>query len=264
MDLGIQGKVALVTGSTAGIGLAAAIALAKEGAEVVVNGRQEARVEEAVAAVRAAAPGAVVRGVAADLGTAAGAALLLKELPDVAILVNNMGVFEPVTFEEITDEAWLSIFETNVLSGVRLSRHYLPRMKQAGWGRIIFVSSESAVQIPSEMIHYGVTKLAQVGVARGMAELTVGTGVTVNTVLPGPTWSEGVERFVGQLAAANNITVAEQERDFFKSARPTSLLQRFETTEEIADMIAYVASARASGTNGATLRVEGGIIRAAL
>lgn len=264
MELGIKDKVALVTGSTAGIGLASAIALAREGAQVIVNGRQPARVEEAIAAVKQAAPGAAVTGVAADLGTAAGAAALIAAVPQLDILINNMGVFEPVAFEAITDEAWLSIFETNVLSGVRLSRHYLPRMLKAGWGRIIFVSSESAVQIPSEMIHYGVTKLAQVGVARGMAELTIGTGVTVNTVLPGPTWSEGVERFVEQLAQANGLSVAEQERDFFKTARPSSLLQRFATPAEVADMIAYVASERAAATNGASLRVEGGIIRAAL
>jgi NAD(P)-dependent dehydrogenase (short-subunit alcohol dehydrogenase family) len=264
MELGIQGKIALVTGSTAGIGLAAAVSLAREGAEVVVNGRSAARVEEAVGKVREAVPGATVRGIAADLGTAQGAAELIAQLPEVHILINNMGVFEPVEFEQITDEAWMAIFETNVLSGVRLSRHYFPRMKAANWGRIIFVSSESAVQIPAEMIHYGVTKLAQVGVARGLAELTVGTGVTVNTVLPGPTWSEGVERFVEQLAEANGLSVEEQERDFFKSARPSSLIQRFASTEEVADMIAYVASQRASATNGAALRVEGGIVRAAL
>ncbi|MBV9772353.1 MAG: SDR family oxidoreductase [Gemmatimonadetes bacterium] len=264
MELGIRGKRALVTGSTAGIGLAAARALAAEGAEVFVNGRTQARVDEAVRAVREAAPGAEVRGIAADLGTAEGCERALAEVPDVEILVNNLGIFAPTPFPEITDADWLRFFETNVLSGVRLARGYLPGMRARDWGRIVFVSSESAVQITAEMIHYGVTKTAQVAVARGLAETTVGTGITVNSVLPGPTASEGVSTFVGQMAEAQGVDFATMEREFFTTARPSSLLRRFATPDEVAAMIAYVCSTRASATNGAALRVDGGVVRSIL
>ncbi|MDC3955408.1 SDR family NAD(P)-dependent oxidoreductase [Polyangium jinanense] len=262
MDLGLTGKRALVTGSTAGIGLAAAHALASEGALVTVNGRTEARVQGAVDALRRALPGATIEGIAADLSTAAGCQALTSKLPDVDVLVNNMGIFEPKPFEEIPDEDWLRFFETNVLSGVRLSRHYVAGMRARNWGRVVFVSSESALQIPTEMIHYGMTKTAQLAVAKGLAETLRGTGVTVNSVLPGPTSSEGVGAFVAQLAAARGVDVATVEREFFATARPTSIIQRFATPDEVASMIAYVCSARASATTGAALLVDGGVVRA--
>jgi NAD(P)-dependent dehydrogenase (short-subunit alcohol dehydrogenase family) len=262
VELGLKGKRALVTGSTGGIGLAAARQLAAEGAAVVVNGRTEARVAAAVRRVCEAVPGAEVRGVAADLGTAAGCDAVIAQAPEVDVLVNNLGIFEPKPFEEITDADWLRFFETNVLSGVRLARHYLPGMRARDWGRIVFVSSESALQIPAEMIHYGMTKTAQLAVARGIAETTVGTGITVNSVLPGPTASEGVSTFVGQMAEARGVDFATMEREFFETARPSSLLRHFATPDEAAAMIVYVCSARASATNGAALRVDGGVVRA--
>ena len=262
MDLGIEGKGALVTGSTAGIGLAAAGALAREGARVVVNGRTDARVNQAVQELRAAVPGAEVEGVAADLGSAEGCAALVARVPAVDILVNNVGIFEPKPFEAIPDADWFRFFETNVLSGVRLSRQYVPGMRERNWGRVVFVSSESALQIPTEMIHYGMTKTAQLAIARGLAETLVGTNVTVNSVLPGPTASEGVGTFVADLATAEGTDTATVERSFFASARPSSILQRFATPDEVASMIAYVCSARASATTGAALRVDGGVVRA--
>jgi NAD(P)-dependent dehydrogenase (short-subunit alcohol dehydrogenase family) len=267
MDLRLRGKRAIVTGSTAGIGFAAAVALAREGAAVVVNGRTQQRVDAAVARVREQAGhrggGGEVSGVAADLSTAAGCDTLIRQVPDADVLVNNMGIFEPKPFEQIPDADWTRFFEANVMSGVRLSRHYLPRMLKGGWGRVVFVSSESAVQVPAEMIHYGMTKTAQVAIARGLAETTAGTGVTVNSVLPGPTKSEGVATFVGELAKQRGVTFEAMEREFFQSARPTSLLRRFITPEEVANLIAYVASPAASATNGAALRVDGGVVRAA-
>lgn len=264
MDLGLRGKRALVTGSTAGIGFAAARQLAAEGAHVIINGRTEERVQASARRVEDYVPGAVVRGVAADLGTAEGVERLVREVPDVDVLVNNVGIFAPQAFEQIADADWMRFFETNVLSGVRLARAYLPGMRTRDWGRIVFVSSESAVQIPAEMIHYGMTKTAQVAVARGLAETTVGTGITVNSVLPGPTSSEGVATFVADLARERGVDLAEMEREFFSSARPSSLLQRFGTPDEAAAMIVYVCSARASATNGAALRVDGGVVRAIL
>ena len=264
MDLGLAQQTALVTGSTAGIGLATATLLAKEGASVVVNGRTEKRVAAAVAQVQAAAPGARVRGVAADLSTAAGAERLIEGVPDVDILINNAGVFAPAAFEEISDAEWSRFFETNVMSGVRLSRHHFPRMLRRDRGRIIFVSSESAVQIPVEMIHYGTTKTAQLALARGLAERTRGTGVTVNSVLPGPTGSEGVSTFVRDLAAARGVSFETMEREFFATARPSSLLARFATPAEVANMIVYLASAAASATNGAAVRVDGGVVRSVI
>jgi NAD(P)-dependent dehydrogenase (short-subunit alcohol dehydrogenase family) len=263
MQLGLEGKQVLITGSTAGIGLATAEAFAREGARVIVNGRTEERVAAAAARVRAAVPGTEVRGVAADLSTADGAQAVISAAPEVDVLVNNVGMFAPTPFEDIGDEEWLQFFQTNVMSGVRLARHHFPRMKGRGWGRIIFVSSESAVQIPAEMIHYGMTKAAQIAVARGLAELSRGSGVTVNSVLPGPTLSEGVGQFVAQLGKARGVDEKTAEREFFTTARPTSLLQRFISPEEVAHMIVYVGSEAASATNGAAVRVDGGVVRAA-
>jgi NAD(P)-dependent dehydrogenase (short-subunit alcohol dehydrogenase family) len=264
MDLQLTGKLALVTGSTAGIGFAIAKALAAEGARVVVNGRTEARVAEALAVIADAYPWVQPEGLVADLGTPAGAQLAVERFPDLAILVNNVGVFEPRPFEEIRDDEWRKMIEVNFMSGVRLSRHHLPRMRARGWGRIIFIASESAVNIPVEMIHYGVTKTMQVALARGLAETTVGTGVTVNSILPGPTWSEGVGQFVKDLARSQGKTEEEMEQAFFETARPTSLLRRFETTEEIAAMVAFIASPLSSATNGAALRADGGLLRSIL
>jgi NAD(P)-dependent dehydrogenase (short-subunit alcohol dehydrogenase family) len=262
MDLGLRGKRALVTGSTAGIGLAAARALAIEGASVTVNGRTEPRVANAVDRLRNELSGASVSGIAADLSTGEGCRALITRLPDVDVLVNNMGIFEPKAFDQIADEDWIRFFETNVLSGVRLARHYVQGMRSRNWGRIVFVSSESALQIPAEMIHYGMTKTAQLAVSRGLAETLAGTGVTVNSVLPGPTASEGVGQFVARLAAERGSDAATVEREFFATARPSSVLRRFTTPDEVAAMIVYVCSARASATTGAALRVDGGVVRA--
>jgi NAD(P)-dependent dehydrogenase (short-subunit alcohol dehydrogenase family) len=262
MDLQLDGKRALVTGSTAGIGLAIAIGLAKEGASVIVNGRTQSRVDEAVSKVRASATNRdAVTGVAADLGTDEGANKLFGVFPDLDILVNNLGIFEAKPFFDIPDADWRRFFDVNVLSGVRLSRTYLRAMLKQNWGRIVFISSESAVNIPSEMIHYGMTKTAQLSVARGLAELTAGTGVTVNSVLPGPTMSEGVNEFVSGLASQQKTSPAEVEKGFFKTMRPSSLLKRFATPEEVANLVIYVCSPLSSATNGAALRVDGGVVR---
>jgi NAD(P)-dependent dehydrogenase (short-subunit alcohol dehydrogenase family) len=262
MDLGLKGKRALVTGSTAGIGFATAQALAREGAHVIVNGRTAARVDAALASLRSAVPEARIIGTAADLGNARGCRQLIEAHPDVDVLVNNMGIFAAKPFADIADEDWLRFFESNVMSGVRLSRHYVTGMRARDWGRIVFVSSESAVQIPVEMIHYGMTKTAQLAVARGLAESLVGTNVTVNSVLPGPTASEGVSGFVARLAAASGKSAADVEREFFSSARPSSILRRFTDPAEIASLITYVCSTQASATTGAALRADGGVIRA--
>jgi NAD(P)-dependent dehydrogenase (short-subunit alcohol dehydrogenase family) len=261
MDFGLKGKVAVVSGSTAGIGLAIANALAEEGAKVVVNGRTAARVNTALENIRRQHQSADVQGVAADLGTAGGVDAFVKQVPNADVLINNLGIFEPKPFAEIADADWLRFFEVNVLSGVRLVRHYLPGMLKSNWGRIIFISSESAIQIPAEMIHYGMTKTAQIAVARGLAESVAGTGVTVNSVLPGPTASEGVEGFLNSLAKQRNISSADIEKEFFKTGRPSSLLKRFETPEEIAAVVAFVASAQSSAISGASVRAEGGVIR---
>ncbi len=253
MDLQLKGKRALVSGSTAGIGYAIADALAREGAAVIVNGRTQKRVDDALKGLRGN-----VEGIAADLGTAAGVEQTIARFPDVDILVNNLGIFEVRKFEDIEDSEWLRFFEVNVMSGVRLSRHYLPGMKQRNWGRIVFLSSESALQTPVEMIHYGMTKTAQLAVSRGLAETTAGTGVTVNSVLPGPTASEGVTGFVGAMAAQQKTDVAAVEREFFKTVRPSSLLKRFATAEEVAALVAFVSSPVASAINGTALRVDGG------
>ena len=255
MNLQLEGKTALVTGSTAGIGLAIASTLAQEGAAVIVNGRTQERVDRAMQISGAA------HGIAADLGTKAGADAVIARFPSVDILVNNLGIFEPKPFEAITDDDWIRFFEVNVLSGVRLSRHYIGRMKEANWGRVIFISSESALQIPVEMIHYGMTKTAQLAVSRGLAETTVRTAVTVNAVLPGPTRSEGVATFVDKLAAEKGINSRAFEQEFFEHARPTSLLKRFIEPEEVAALVAFVASPKAAAINGAALRADGGVAR---
>jgi NAD(P)-dependent dehydrogenase (short-subunit alcohol dehydrogenase family) len=260
MDLQLNAKRALISGSTAGIGYAIAECLAKEGAHVIVNGRTKERVEAALSRLKSAGA-REVHGLAADLGTADGAREATTRFPDVDILVNNLGIFEPKPFEQISDEDWLRFFETNVLSGVRLSRYYLPRMKQKNWGRILFISSESGLQIPVEMIHYGMTKTAQIAVARGIAETTTGTGVTVNSVLPGPTASEGVAEFVSSLSRQSGKSREQFEKEFFAEQRPSSILKRFEKPEEIAAAVAFLASPLASAINGAAVRVDGGVIR---
>src|SRR5229473_3347784 len=241
MEFGLKGKRVVVSGSTAGIGFAIAAALAAEGAQVIVNGRTETRVSAAVESIRQRVRNADVRGIPADLGTAQGVAAFLQQVPEADILVNNLGIFEPKPFLEIPDSDWLRFFEANVLSGVRLSRHYLPGMLKKNWGRIIFISSESAQHIPAEMIHYGMTKTAQVAIARGIAESVTGTGVTVNSVLAGPTASEGASEFVENMARQQSVTKAEIEKQFFASVRPTSLLKRFETPEEVAAVVAFIA-----------------------
>ena len=261
MKIDLSGKTALVTGSTSGIGHAIARGLAGAGAEVVVNGRTQARVDAAVAGIGKAVPGARVRGIVADVSTAAGCQSLVAALPAVDILINNAGIFEPKEFVDIPDEDWTRFFEVNVMSGVRLSRAYLPGMLKRNWGRIVFISSESALNIPKEMIHYGTTKTAQLAISRGLAEMTRGTAVTVNSVLPGPTMSEGVETFVKDLAKQHGQSVEEAASQFIKQFRPTSLLQRFASVEEIANMVVYISSKEASATNGAALRAEGGIVQ---
>ena len=261
MNIDLKGKTALVTGSTSGIGHAIAKGLAVAGANVVVNGRTQAKVDAAVAAIAEAAPGGKIAGVAADVSTAAGCQTLVEMLPDVDILINNAGIYEPKGFFDIPDDDWSRFFEVNVMSGVRLARAYMRGMLTRNWGRIVFVSSESALNIPAEMIHYGTTKTAQLAVSRGLAEMTQGTAVTVNSVLPGPTMSEGVETFVKGLAKQNGQSVEEAATVFVKQFRPTSLLQRFATVEEIANMVVYISSKEASATNGAALRAEGGIVQ---
>jgi NAD(P)-dependent dehydrogenase (short-subunit alcohol dehydrogenase family) len=261
MKIDLSGRLAVVTGSTVGIGFAIARGLAEAGAEVVVNGRKQVPVDLAMAKIQKAAPDAKLRGVAADLSTAEGCAALVKAIPRADILVNNVGIFQLQDFFEIPDGEWSRFLETNVMSGVRLSRAYLKEMMVRNWGRIIFISSESALNIPEDMLHYGVTKTAQLAVARGLAETLAGSGVTVNSVLPGPTASEGVGGFVAELARTRGVDAAVVERDFFATARPSSLLRRFATPDEVAAMIAYVCSERASATTGAALRVDGGVVR---
>jgi NAD(P)-dependent dehydrogenase (short-subunit alcohol dehydrogenase family) len=261
MKIDLSGTRALVTGSTSGIGHAIAKGLAAAGASVVVNGRTQAKVDAAVAALAKAVPEGNVRGVAADVSTAAGCDALVAALPDVDILINNAGIFEPKGFFDIPDDDWTRFLEVNVMSGVRLSRAYLGGMLKRNRGRVVFISSESALNIPKEMIHYGVTKTAQLALSRGLAEMTRGTAVTVNSVLPGPTMSEGVEAFVKDLAKHNGQSVEEAASQFVKQFRPTSLLQRFARVEEIANMVVYVSSKEASATNGAALRAEGGIVQ---
>jgi NAD(P)-dependent dehydrogenase (short-subunit alcohol dehydrogenase family) len=265
MDLQLKGLRALVTGSSAGIGYAIAELLYKEGATVYLNGRTQLRVDEALKRLHASAgTSGTAYGLVSDLATAEGANKLISELPDVDILINNVGIYEPKEFAQITDEDWLHTFEVNVMSGIRLSRHYIEGMRKRDWGRIVFISSESGVNIPSEMIHYGVTKTAQIAVARGLAETTVGTKITVNSVLPGPTASEGVEQFIKEMAKQGNTSAELVEKELFEKIRPTSLLKRLATSEEVASMVAYVCSPLAAATNGAALRVDGGVVRSIL
>jgi NAD(P)-dependent dehydrogenase (short-subunit alcohol dehydrogenase family) len=261
VDLQLRGKLALVTGSTAGIGLAIARRLGREGARVVVNGREDPRVRSACELLRRDVPGIEVEGIAADLGREEEAARVAAAFPEVDVLVNNVGVYGAKPFEELTTADWTTAFAVNVLSGAWLSRHHLPRMLARNDGRIVFVSSESALQIPVEMIHYGVSKAAQAALARGLAERTRGTRVTVNTVLAGPTRSEGVATFVEGLARQQGVPQAQVERDFFSSARPTSLLQRFADPDEIAAVTAFLASPLASAVSGAAVRAEGGVLK---
>lgn len=264
MDLQLKNKKALVTGSTAGIGYAIAKQLAKESAQVYVNGRTKERVEAAIKKLKEETGNQDIHGVTADFSNNNDIDNLIKQLPEVDILVNNVGIFEPKAFGDITDADWMKFFEVNVLSGVRLARAYFDKMIAKTWGRIIFISSESAIQIPGEMIHYGMTKTAQIAVSRGLAELTKGTGVTVNTVLPGPTESEGVGGFLENLAREQGKTPEQVEKDFFQHMRPTSLLQRFTSTDEVANLVAYVASPLSSATNGAALRADGGVVKSIL
>jgi NAD(P)-dependent dehydrogenase (short-subunit alcohol dehydrogenase family) len=259
MNLKLTDKTALVSGSTKGIGLAIATGLAREGARVIVNGRSEKAVAEAKEQIAQTLPDARIDGFAGDLSTAAATETLLQRFPLVDILVNNLGIFEPKSFGDITDEEWRRFFEVNVLSGVRLSRAYLPGMKERNWGRIVFISSESAINTPAEMVHYGMTKTAQLAVSRGLAESCAGTAVTVNAVLPGPTRSAGVEEFAGQLSGGKPF--AEFEKEFFKTFRPSSLLKRFAMTEEVANLVTYVCSPLSAATNGAALRVDGGVVQ---
>src|SRR2546427_7676040 len=260
MNLKLTGKTALVSGSTKGIGFAIATGLAHEGARVIVNGRLEKSVAKAKGQIEQAVPDARIESFAGDPSTAAAAETLLQRFPLVDILVNNLGIFEPKPFEGITDEEWRRFFDVNVLSGVRLSRAYLPGMKQRNWGRIVFISSESAINPPAEMIHYGMTKTAQLAVSRGLAQSCAGTGVTVNAVLPGPTRSPGVEEFAAQLSGGKPF--AEFETEFFKTVRPSSLLRRFATTEEGANLVTYVCSPLSAAANGAALRGDGGGVQA--
>jgi NAD(P)-dependent dehydrogenase (short-subunit alcohol dehydrogenase family) len=264
MQIDLKGKAALVTGSTEGIGYAIAKGLAQSGAAVILNGRKQEKVYGAVAKLAGEVSGAKVRGIAGDVGTAAGCDGLAAAAGEVDILINNAGIFAPQPFLEIPDSEWMRFYEVNVMSGVRLSRALLPGMLKRDWGRIVFISSESAVQIPPEMIHYGMTKTAQLAISRGLAEMTAGTGVTVNTVLPGPTRSEGVEDFLAAMAKQAGQTIEAAAAGFVKAHRPSSLLQRFATVEEVANMVVYVSSAQAAATNGAALRVDGGVVRSIL
>lgn len=261
MNINLGGKRAIISGSTAGIGYAIARGLARSGAAVVINGRSEDRSREAAARLSSEVDGAQVRAVAGDLASARGWRRLMDEVPDADILVNNVGIFEPKPFLEIDDADWERFFQVNVMSGVRLTRFYLPGMVLRGWGRIVFISSESGVQIPPEMVHYGTTKTAQLALSRGIAESVAGSGVTVNAVLPGPTRSEGVETFISAMAATRGRSRADYEDEFIQTARPSSLIKRLAEVDEVANMVVYVCSEQASATTGAALRVDGGVVR---
>lgn len=264
MNLQLNGKVALVTGSTVGIGFAIAKSLHDEGAEVILNGRSKDRVNEARERLRDSASPAAVHELVADLTTDGGVRILQEQFPAVDILVNNLGVYEAKPLSEIAPEDWERMFSVNVVSGARLSQFYLPKMKAKGAGRVLFIASESGVNIPPDMIHYGVSKAAQIALARGLAETTAGTGVTVNTVLPGPTYSEGVDRFLKDVIGSQAGDRSKIESEFLTRMRPTSLIRRFATAEEVASLVTYLASPLSSATNGAALRVEGGLLRGVL
>ncbi|HXT24110.1 MAG TPA: SDR family NAD(P)-dependent oxidoreductase [Candidatus Eisenbacteria bacterium] len=264
MDLGLKAKLAIVSGSTAGIGFAIAATLAREGARIVINGRTPQRVSAAAERIRMELRGAEVTEAPADLGTAEGVGKLIEQVPSADILVNNLGIFDPKPFLEIPDSEWLRFYEVNVMSGVRLTRHYLPGMLERKWGRVIFISSESGQQIPAEMVHYGMTKTAQIAIARGIAESVPGSGVTVNSILAGPTASEGVGDFVQSMAKRRGVSPAQIEKEFFETVRPSSLLKRFETAEEVAAIVAFVASTQSVGINGAAVRAEGGVVKSIL
>ncbi|HTE23012.1 SDR family NAD(P)-dependent oxidoreductase [Flavitalea sp.] len=261
MDLQLKDKTALVTGSTQGIGYAIAKLLLAEGATVIINGRTDQRINAAISKLKSEVPGANVSGLAADFSNSDEVSRLVNTLPEIDILVNNAGIFEPKPFLEIPDDEWIRFFKVNVLSGVQLSKAVLPKMLAKNWGRIIFISSESALNIPEEMIHYGATKTMQLGVSRGIAELTRNTNVTVNSILPGPTKSEGVEDFISQVAKSKNISKEDAEKDFFKTLRPSSIIQRFADVSEIANLVVYIASPLSSATNGAALRADGGLVK---
>jgi NAD(P)-dependent dehydrogenase (short-subunit alcohol dehydrogenase family) len=261
MHIDLSQRRAIVTGSTAGIGRAIATGLAAAGAHVVITGRTQARVDEAIGGIEKQVANASLEGFAGDLGTREGVEALIAAVPDVDVLINNLGIFEPKAFFDIPDEDWLHFFEVNVMSGVRLARHYAQGMARRGWGRVQFVSSESAVQIPAEMVHYGVTKTAQLAVSRGLAESLAGSGVTVNAILPGPTRSEGVGDFFGKIAAEQGLPLAQVERDFIATHRPSSLIKRLATVDEVANLAVYLASEQASATTGAAMRVDGGVVR---
>lgn len=260
MIIDLSGKTAIVTGSTGGIGLAIATGLARAGAQVTVVGRDQGRVDAAVAQVRAGADRDDARGIVSDPGTQEGIATLIAAQPDTDILVNGLGIYGAREFFDIDDTLWNEFFQVNVMSGVRLSRHYAQGMRERGWGRIQFISSESALNIPTEMVHYGVSKSALQGLSRGLAKVLAGTGVTVNTILPGPTRTEGAIQMMADLAAERGVTAEEMEGLFLKENRPSTLLGRFATPEEVANLCVYAASPQASATTGAALRVEGGIV----
>jgi NAD(P)-dependent dehydrogenase (short-subunit alcohol dehydrogenase family) len=261
MKIDLSGRRAVISGSTAGIGFAIAKGLAQAGAAVVINGRGESAVKDAVRQLTQAVPGAAAEGVAADLATPKGVAEFLRRAGAADILVNNVGIFEPKPFDEITDTDWQRFFDVNVMSGIRLSRHFLPMMRAKNWGRVVFISSESALNIPTEMIHYGMTKTAQLAVARGLAQAMAGTGVTVNAVLPGPTRSKGVGDFLREMSKNSDRTAETIEKDFIAQHRPTSLIRRFATPDEVANMVVFVCSEQASATTGSALRVDGGVIQ---
>ena len=263
MDLKIANKIALITGSTQGIGFATAKKLCEEGVNVIINGRNENKVNSAVMKLKAQFNNVKIIGITADLKDNEGCNKLISQVGHIDILINNLGIFEPKEFKDITEEEWLHMFNVNVMSGVRLAQHYLSRMIEQNWGRIIFISSESAIQIPKEMIHYGMTKTAQISVSRGIAELTRGTNVTSNAIIVGPSKSEGVVQFMEDFAKQNNQSFKEIEKEFFKNIRPSSLIQRFAEVEEDANMIVYTASSLSSATNGAILRVDGGVVQSA-
>ncbi len=260
MRIDLSNKTAIVTGSTAGIGFAVAKGLAESGASTVINGRTRAAVDKAAAALKSAVPGAVVRGVAADLGTAQGCAALVKAEPFADILVNNVGIYGLHDFFDIPDSEWTRFFDVNVMSGVRLSRAYLPGMVKRNWGRVVFLSSESALNIPADMIHYAFTKTANLAISRGLAKRMAGTGVTVNAVLPGPTLSEGVEAMLKEQAEKAGHSVEQAAMAFVKAQRPSSIIQRAATVDEVANLVVYVSSPQASATTGAALRVDGGVL----